>query len=816
MAASFGRGAMTNHWIDIAQSDCILIIGSNAAENHPISFKWVLKAKAHGAKIITADPRFTRTAARSDLYVPLRSGTDIALIGSVINYALTHDLVNWDYLATHTNASFLVDPELPFDAGRFGAIVDGAYTKEHWGFQLDDKGGIIKDPTLKDPNCVYSVLKRHFSRYTIERASNTTGTPADKLRRLCEVFTATHLPNKSGTVMYAMGATQHTHGTQNIRSYAILQLLMGNIGVAGGGINALRGESNVQGSTDHGILFHIIPGYLRAPEATDGSLDDYLKRSTPVSVDPRSANWWQNYPAYTVSLLKAFWAEHATPGNDFAYHYLPKHGKENCSHIALFEAMARGKIKGLVLMGQNPAVAGPDASSERKSLEKLDWLVAADLWETETSTFWKRPGADPASIKTEVFLLPAAASVEKCGSITNSGRWAQWRYQAVAPPGNAKSDLWILDRIFKKVKELYKAGGVFPSPIVELSWAYGDGEEPDPALVARDINGKFHEDRTIKGQLFKKGDLVPSFALLQRDGSTSSGNWLYCASFTDKGNMMARRHASNPKDDPIGLNPNWAWCWPVNRRILYNRASCDARGRPLAPNKPVVVFDWKSGKWLGDVPDGGWPPLKQPDGRPNEAGKYSFIMLPDGQACLYAPGLADGPLPEHYEPLESPVDNLLSDQQYNPVIKIWRPEEIGRADKFPIVATTYRVSEHWQSGSMSRNLPWLVELQPSAFAEMSEELAARKNINNGDMVEISTIRGKVQMYAVVTPRLKPFHLGSGQVDQIGIIWHFGYAGMAKGATANMLTPHVGDANTMIPEYKAFLCDVRRIAKEGAS
>lgn len=802
---------MTNHWIDIGNSDCIFIIGSNAAENHPISFKWVMKAQEKGAKLISVDPRFTRTSSKADLYAPLRSGTDVAFIGAMINYALTKNLIQKDYVLTHTNAAFLVDPKYGFDAGRFGEVKDGKYTKVGWGFQKDADGVIKKDPTLQDPNCVYQQMRKHFSRYTFEKASEICGTPVDRLEEVAKVFCATHKADKSGTIMYAMGTTQHTHGTQNIRSYVILQLLMGNIGVAGGGINALRGESNVQGSTDHCLLFHILPGYLKCPTADNVSLKAYLDQWTPKSADPKSANWWGNYPKYMVSLLKAFWGDAATKDTDFAYQYLPKRGSENYSHMALFEAMNKGRIKGLIALGQNPAVGGPNSTFERNALDKLDWLVAVDLWETETAIAWKRPGVNPKDNQTEYFLLPAAASMEKEGSVSNSGRWAQWRYPAVHAEGQAKTDLWILDRLWRELKTLYSSdsNAVFPDPIVKLAWNFGEGEEPDPHLSAKEINGYFLQDREVKGKQFKKGDLVPSFAYLQEDGSTSSGNWLYCASYTNAGNMMARRERSKPVDDPTGLNPKWSWCWPVNRRIIYNRASCNAKGEPWAPKKPVIAYDRTTGKWKGDVPDGGWPPLQKPDGSLDPKGKYSFIMRAEGHARLFAPNLADGPFPEHYEPVESPVSNTMSAQQSNPVIKIWQPDAIGNAEQFPIIGTTYRVTEHWQAGAMTRNLPWLAELVPDPFVEMSHELADRKGIKHGDEVVVSSARGSVTMRAIVTKRFKPFKINGKIVDEVGMLWHFGYAGLARGDSANVLTPHVGDANTMIPEFKAFLCEVKK-------
>lgn len=805
---------MTNHWIDIQHADRIMIIGSNAAENHPISFKYVMKAKEKGGKLVSVDPRFTRTSARADIYAPLRSGTDIAFISAMIKHVLDNDLIQKDYVVAHTNASFIVNKKFRLKKGLFGKIQDGGYNKATWQFQTDSDGVILKDPTLQDPNCVYQLLKKHFARYSIQQASEITGCPQEKLEEVARCFAESAAPDKSGTIMYAMGTTQHTHGTQNIRSYVILQLLLGNIGVAGGGINALRGESNVQGSTDHCLLFHIIPGYLKCPSAEDGTLQAYLDHYTPVSADPKSANWWQNYPKYMVSLLKSFWGDAATADNEFGYQWMPKRG-ENYSHIALFEAMAVGRIKGLITLGQNPAVGGPNATLERKAMDQLDWYVSADLWETESMAFWQRPGVKPEDIQTEVFVLPAAGSVEKEGSVTNSGRWGQWRYQAIEPVGESQSDLWILTQLQTRLKELYAKDGVLPEPIVNLHWPYGKDSAPDPHEVAKHINGWFTQDKEVKGKQFSKGDLVPSFAFLQDDGSTCSGNWLYCGSYVledgEPVNRMAKRVASTPEQDPIGLNPDWAWCWPVNRRIIYNRASCDPKGVPWAPDKPVVVYDREAGKWRGDVPDGGWPPLEREDGTLDEKAKYSFIMRKEGHACLFANSLADGPLPEHYEPLESPVLNAMSEQQNNPVIKVWRPEEIGSSAEYPIVATTYRVTEHWQAGAMTRSLPWLNELVPEPFVEMSEELAQEKGVANGDMVTVSSKRGTISLKAVVTKRLRPFEVGEKTIHQVGMIWHFGYRGLATGATANDLTPHVGDPNTMIPEFKAFLCNIEKEA-----
>jgi len=803
LAESFGRGAMTNHFNDIGNSDCIMIIGSNAAEQHPVSFKWVTRAMEKGAKLISADPRFTRTSSKADIYAKFRSGTDVAFIGGMIKYVLDDmernpQNYNIVYVSEYTNASFLVDPNFKGAADLDGLFsgydrTDRKYDKSTWKYQLDGNGIPKKDKTLKDPNCVFQLLREQYARYTTDRVCNITGTPEDVYQQVCQTFAATGKTGRAGTIMYAMGTTQHTNGTQMIRSYAILQLLLGNIGVAGGGINALRGESNVQGATDHCLLWHILPGYLKVPQNKDTSLQKYLDRITPQSQDPKSANWWQNTPKYVVSLLKAWYGDAATNGNDFAYHFLPKvTAGENYSHIALYEAMYAGSVSGLIVFGTNPAVSGPNLNLERKALEKLDLMVVMDLWETDTSVFWKAPGVNSADIKTEVFLLPAAASMEKEGSIVNSGRWMQWRYKGANPPGEAQDDLWITNQIMLKLRELYAAeGGPNAEAITGLTWDYG--EHPDPHQVAKEINGY---DLTT-------GKLVPSFGKLKDDGTTSSGNWLYCASYTEEGNMAARRDPKDPSG--IGLYPNWAWCWPVNRRIIYNRASVDLNGNPWDVEHPVIKWNSLTSKWVGDVPDGGWPPMAVDP----EKTKYPFIMKTEGHAHIFGPGLADGPFPEHYEPWESPITNPMSGTQSDPAIKVWRPEEQGSPDKYPIVATTYRLTEHWQAGAMTRNLPWLVELMPEMFVELSEELAAEKSITNGSKIIVESARGRVEGVAIVTKRFQPFQLNGKRVHQVGLPWHWGYAGLSTGDSANLLTPHVGDANTMIPEYKAFLCNVRR-------
>jgi len=555
----------------------------------------------------------------------------------------------------------------------------------------------------------------------------------------------------------------------------------------------MRGESNVQGSTDHCLLFHILPGYLKVPQSIDSSLSKYLERATPKSSDPNSANWWQHTPKYVVSLLKAWYGDAATKDNEFGFHYLPKiEAGKNYSHISLFEAMDEGIIKGLMCWGQNPAVGGPDANLERRAMDKLDWLLVTDIWQTETANFWRRPGVNPASINTEVFLFPALISYEKEGSITNSGRWSQWRYKAADGPGDSMDDLWMLDRICRKLKDLYtREGGPNDEAITRLTWDYGY-DHPDVHKVAKEING----------YNLTTGKLLASFGKLKDDGTTTSGNWLYCASYTEKGNMAARRDPT-PGPFNVGLHPNWAWCWPVNRRILYNRASVDLNGEPWDKEQPAIW--WQNGKWVGDVPDGGWPPIAVNP----EKTRWPFIMKPEGHARLFGPGMAEGPFPEHYEPWEAPVQNAMSRQQNNPAFKIWRPEEQGTPDRFPIVCSTYRLSEHWQGGQMTRNCSWLIEMQPEPFVEMSEELAQEKGIDNGDRVIVESARGQVNVVALVTKRFKPFQMNGRKVHQVGVVWHWGYVGLSTGDSANVLTPHVGDANTMIPEYKAFLVNVRK-------
>lgn len=785
---------MTNHWNDLQYTDCALIMGANPAENHPISFRWLTKAKEKGGKIISVDPRFTRTSSMADVYAPLRSGTDIPFMGGMIKYALDNNLYHKEYVAKYTNASFIVKDSFTFEDGLFSGYDESkrAYDKTKWAWETAEDGKPVKDESLENPRSVFQLMKKHYSRYDVDTVSKVTGTPKEDLLKVYEAFCSTGQVGKSGTIMYAMGTTQHTVGTQNVRAFAIIQMLLGNIGMPGGGINAMRGESNVQGSTDFALLYDTIPGYLTAPKAIPehATLAAYNAKETPPT------GYQSNKPKFVASLLKAWYGPNATAANEFGYQYLPK-GNKNYSHINLFKAMYEGTLEGAFLFGTNPVVGGPNAGKEKESLSNLKWLVAVDLWETETSAFWQESaGSNPAKINTEVFFLPACSSYEKEGSISNSGRWMQYRWQAIKPLGESKPDIEIIHELATRIKGLYKnEAGPQAAPINALYWNYGEGHHPDIDLVCKEING--YDVNT--------GKQVAGFAALKDDGSTCSGNWIYSGFYPEEGKNRSKNRDN--KDTGMSNYLNWAFSWPANRRIIYNRASADPSGKPWSKDKAVIWWDDLQKKWVGnDVPD--FVPTKAPT---DPTGTDPFIMNKDGVGLLYAPTLNDGPFPEHYEPFESPIPNAFSSQELNPAAVVIEGDFNKRGFKadYPIVATTYRVSEHWQSGTMTRNQEWLSELVPHMYIEMSEELAKEKGIKNKDEVIVTSARGEVKAYAMVTKRFKPHKINGKNVHQIGMPWHFGYKGIATGETANRLTPHIGDANTTIPEYKAFLCDVRR-------
>ena len=803
---------MTNHWIDIKNADVVLIIGSNAAEHHPVSFKWIMRAKDNGAALIHVDPKFSRTSARCDYHVPLRSGTDIAFLGGMVNYILESNSYFHDYVVNYTNASFIVGKGYDFKDGLFSGYDAKArkYDQSKWGFEKGPDGAPLRDATLKHERCVFNLMKKHYSRYTLKNVSDITGVSEENLLKVYKQFCATGKPDKAGTILYALGWTQHTVGVQNIRCSTLVQLLLGNIGVAGGGINALRGEPNVQGSTDHALLYHVLPGYIGLPLAPWQTLAQFNKVNTPVTKIPNSTNWWGNRPKYFASLLKGWYGEEAKPENDFCYGLLPK-GEPGAdySYMYVMDKMYQGKIKGGFVFGVNPMNSFPNTNKMRKALDNLDWMVCAELHNSETTDNWHRPGVDPKKMKTEVFLLPSAHRVEKAGTISNSGRWLLWFDKAVEPAGEARNFADMFVPLINKLREMYKAeGGKLPEALLKMNWP----EKYDPEEWTRRINGFFWADTKIGNRLYKKGDLVPAFGNLQADGSTSSLNWLYTGSYTeDEGNKSKRRDPTQtPMQAAIGLYPNWSWCWPVNRRILYNRASVDLNGKPYNPKKAVIEWDGK--KWVGDVPDGPWAP--QAD---TKNGKLAYIMTTDGYAQLYGPGRLDGPFPEHYEPAETPVaQHPFSKQLSSPVYKFHTSDmdKLAKAadPKYPIVLTTYSMTEHWCGGGETRNVPNLLEAEPQLYVEMSPELAKEKGIANGDGVIVESARGRVEAIAMVTVRIRPFKVMGKTVHLIGMPFAYGWTTPKCGDSTNRLTIVACDPNTTIPEAKACCVNIRKADK----
>lgn len=802
---------MTNHWIDIKNTDAVLIIGSNAAEHHPVAFKWIMRARDNGAVLMHVDPKFSRTSARCDFHVPLRSGTDIAFLGGMVNHIIAKDLYFKDYVANYTNAAFVVGKDYAFEDGIFSGYdpKTRTYDRSKWEFEKGPDGGPVMDPTLKNERCVFNLMKKHYERYTLKNVSDVTGVSEENLLRVYDAFCATGRPDKAGTILYALGWTQHTVGVQNIRTSTLIQLLLGNIGVAGGGINALRGEPNVQGSTDHALLYHILPGYNAMPVAQWQTLADYNKANTPVTTLKNSANWWSNRPKYVASLLKGWFGDAATPENDFCYEYLPKLEKgEDYSYMYVMDRMYHGKLKGGFIFGVNPMNSFPNTNKMRAALDKLDWLVCSELHNSETTDNWKRPGVDPKACKTEVFLLPSAHRVEKADTISNSGRWLQWFDKAVEP-GQARNFADIFVPLVNKIRALYKAeGGTLPDPVLKLHWT----DKFDPEEWTRRINGFFWADTKVGDKEYKRGQLVPAFGQLKDDGSTSSLNWLYTGSYTEEdGNKSKRRDArQTPMQANIGLFPNWSWCWPVNRRILYNRASVDVNGKPWNPKKAVI--EWDGAKWVGDVPDGPWPPMAD-----KEKGKLPFIMNKDGFAQFYGTGRMDGPFPEHYEPAETPLDSHpFSKQLSSPVYKFHTSDmdQIAKAadPKYPIVLTTYSLTEHWCGGGETRNVPNLLETEPQLYIEMSPELAEEKGIKNGDGVIVESIRGRAEAIAMVTVRIRPFTVMGKTVHLVGMPFAYGWTTPKCGDSTNRLTVGAYDPNTTIPESKACLVNVRKADK----
>jgi formate dehydrogenase major subunit len=821
LATSFGRGAMTNHWRDIKNADVILITGANPAEAHPVGFQWFMRAKLDptkgpgkggGAKIIHIDPRFSRTSAVSDLYVRIRPGTDIALYGGLMNYVLEHNLFPAEYVANYTNASFLVKESYSFQGGLFSGYDPARreYDVKNWAYETGPDGFAQRDMTLKNPRCVLALLRQHYSRYTPEVVSTITGIPQDAFLQVAEIVGQMGKPDKVMTIVYAVGLTQHTIGTQMIRSGALLQLLLGNMGRPGGGMNAERGHANIQGNTDNAISWDILPGYISVPTAGDETIDEYVKKHAPKKLDPRSWNYLgTNYKKFTVSLLKAWYGARATAANDFAFAYLPKPAG-NASWLTIYDEALRGKMEGVMLSGMSAMSIGPDSNQILQALSNLKWLVVMDPFPTTSSEFWHAPGANPAAIQTEVFMLPATHWIEKDGSFVNSGRWQQWKDQVLQPQGQSMHDHWIIAELHARVKQLYVShGGAYPGPILDLAMEYRNPVKPTLDEIAQEINGKD----------LKTGERLATFAKLTDDGSTSSGDWIYAGSYGPKGNFAKRRNGvQDPKkNDPTGMGffPEWAWSWPLNRRVLYNRASADLNGNAWDPKRPGIV--WNGSKWVGDVPD--YPPTMSPH---DPKAWLPFIMTGEGTGRIWAAGLlVDGPFPEHYEPTESPVRNALHPAiSASPVVFYYdkaagRQNRFGTPDEFPIVATTYRLTEH--EHYLTQWVPHLVQLQPEAFVELPPGLAAERGIANGDYVNVRSKRGVMHCRALVSKRFGQVNLGGTKVWQIGIPIHWTYVGLAAEQygsksdhwLANALTPFVGDANARTPETKAFLVQVEK-------
>lgn len=813
---------MTNSWNDIKNADLVIVMGGNAAEAHPVGFKWVVEAmQKRKARLISVDPRFNRTSALADVYAPLRNGTDIAFLGGVINWLLSNDKIHHDYVRFNTDATFLLKPEFKHDNGLFSGYDEAKrkYDKSSWGYQIGEDGYVRVDDSMQDPLCVFQQLKKHYSRYTPEMVSRICGTPKDKFLQVCQMLGEMSAPDKTSTILYALGWTQHTVGSQNIRTMAMIQLLLGNMGRPGGGVNALRGHSNVQGVTDMNAYAEVLSGYLSAPTDADDSFEKYLAKRTPKPLRPGQFNYWSNFPRFHVSLMKSYFGKAATAENDYCYDWVPKYpGGYDAMHI--FEMMHQGKVTGFLSQGFNPLATVANKNKLSAALSKLKYLVSIDPLETETAEFWQNHGpfndVKPESIATEVFQLPAACFAEEEGSITNSSRVALWKERAVEPPGEAMVDSEIMARLFMKLREMYaKDGGAFPEPILNLAWDYARPLLPSSIELLREINGKAIADvlappdpkqpGTAAAVLVKAGQQVPGFAMLRDDGSTACGNWLYAGAWTEAGNMTARRDLSDPSG--WGVYQNYGFSWPANRRILYNRASADKDGKPWSANKKYVYWNGKT--WTGpDVPD------MRLNAAPEE-NVGSFIMTPEGAARLHAVGMAEGPFPEHYEPFETPigVNPLHPDNPKalsNPCARVFKSDmdAFGKKEEFPYSATTYRLTEHFHTWTKHARVNAVT--QPEAFVEISEELAKEKGIAHGDRVKVSSNRGHIITKAVVTKRIKPWDVNDQKVHLVGIPFHWGFKGQTKnGYIANTLTPFVGDANSQTPEFKAFLVNIER-------
>jgi len=816
LGTSFGRGGATTSLQDLANADAILIMGSSMAENHPVGFQWVIEAREkNGAKVIHVDPRFNRTSAMADYWLPLRAGSDIVFLGALINYVLINERDFRDYVVHYTNAATILRDDFR-DTEDLGGLFSGwdgkKYDVESWlyagaekknvpkagGGHAKDRGGEaqelhepIRDETLQHPRCVYQVLKRHFARYTPELVERSCGIPREDFLRVADIFTSASGREKTAAICYAVGWTQHSSGVQTIRTAAILQLLLGNIGRPGGGIMALRGHASIQGSTDIPTLYDILPGYLPMPTSEERDLTTYIRKHK----SPKG--WWFNLDKYIVSLLKAYYGDAATADNDFGFGWLPRLTGDH-SHFGYWMDMKDGKLEGLFVMGQNPAVGAPNAKLEREALAKLKWLVVRDMVETETATFWK-DAFDPADVATEVFFFPAASHVEKAGTFTNTQRLLQWREQAVEPEGDCRSETTFMVQLGRRMKARATA---LPrdAGLRALTWDYGDD---DNDAVLREIHG------------WSTSGPIKNFSELKNDGSTASGCWIYSGVYDGENKALKR--------DPHGrYGHGWGYAWPLDRRILYNRASAAPDGTPWSERKKLVWWDEAKGEWGGDdVAD--FTKGKRPDYEGSEdkggdealRGDAPFIMHPDGVGWIWVPsGLKDGPLPAHYEPMESNLANdLYPDQAKNPAVNWMRRPDNEYAnspdERFPYILTTYRLTEHHTAGGMSRTLSHLAELQPALFAEISPELARELGVENGEWITISTARAAIQARALVTARMPSLDVQGRRVHQVGMPYHFGSNGLVTGDVVNDLLAMSEEPNVKIFESKALTCNVRK-------
>jgi formate dehydrogenase major subunit len=830
-----------------------VIEGGNMAEAHPVGFRWVMKAKERGARVIHVDPRYGRTSQLADQYVPIRAGTDVAFLGGVIRHVIETESYFREYVVHYTNAATIVGEEFRDTEDLEGVFSGfdpetGRYDPDSWAYKGRDTGfsggahehatqafsehtgagmetdDLEHDETLEHPRCVFQILRRHFDRYTPELVERICGISRPQFLAVADALIANSGRERTSMFCYANGWTQHSDAVQMIRTAAVLQLLLGNVGRPGGGIMAMRGHASIQGSTDVPTLYDLLPGYLHMPRTREGhlTLEEY------IGTGKTDRGWWSHFDAYIVSLLKAWFGDVATDENDYGFGWLPKL-TGNHSHFSTTFRMLDGGVEGMFVMGQNPAVGSQHSGLQRRALAKLKWLVVRDLAEIETATFWRdspevRSGElRPEAIETEVFLMPVASHIEKEGTFTNTQRLVQFRDKALKSPGDARSELWFMHHLGKRVKAHYDASDRKRDwPIVNLKWDYpehGEEREPDVESVIKEMNG--YDVAT--------GRPVSGFDELREDGSTACGCWIYSGIYKDGVNQARRRDPGDITAEGGIVSPEWAWAWPANRRILYNRASADPQGKPWSERKRYIWWDEQQGRWAGyDVPD--FPADKRPDYRPAPdaqgmdaiGGSDPFIMMSDGRGWLYSPtGLLDGPLPTFYEPIESPLPNLLYPKvDGSPAAIRWRrpenPYHAAGDPRYPVVATTFRLTEHHTAGGMSRTLPWLVELQPEMFAEIDPQLAADRGIEDGCWMTIVTARAEIEARAKVTDRIRPLRVDGQTIHQIALPWHWGYSGLSTGDTANELVVLSGDPNVSIQDDKAFTCDVRAGRRQGQS